>query len=89
MKAKDTVIPVPDHSESIWCPHCGEEFGIESRIEQAHEFQAELSFKAGRESMVREVQRIRAEGRKDVLALLGNNYPDEARAIRHTLRDRN
>lgn len=47
MKASDTVIPTPDHSESIWCPHCGEEFGIEREISTAREEQAEVSFKAG------------------------------------------
>ena len=34
-------LEVKPHSESIWCPHCGEEFGIESEIEYAHEAQAE------------------------------------------------
>jgi len=47
MNAKDTVIKVPDHSESVWCPHCGEEFGIEAAIDFAHAVQAEVSFKAG------------------------------------------
>ena len=47
MEAKDTVIPVPSHSESIWCPHCGDEFGIESKVEYEREAQAEISFKAG------------------------------------------
>ena len=47
MEAKDTVKPVPSHSESIWCPHCGEEFGIESKIADERELQAEISFKTG------------------------------------------
>lgn len=47
MKAKDTVIKVEPHSESIWCPHCGEEFGIEDKIEGEKEAQAEISFNAG------------------------------------------
>ena len=34
-----TVLEVSSHSESISCPHCGEEFGIESGIETAHENQ--------------------------------------------------
>ena len=34
-------LEVKPHSESIWCPHCGEEFGVESKIEQAHENQVE------------------------------------------------
>ena len=55
MDWKETVIDVPSHSETMSCPHCGEEFGIESKIEYAHETQAELSFKAGQQ-----------EGRKDV-----------------------
>ena len=33
------VKEVPDHSESIWCPHCGEEFGVEETIESAFEAQ--------------------------------------------------
>jgi len=40
-QAKPPLLSVPDHSESIWCPHCGEEFGIESNIEYAHEAQRE------------------------------------------------
>ena len=48
-KAKDTVTPTPDHSESVYCPHCGEEFGQESYIATIRELQAEISFKAGKE----------------------------------------
>ena len=47
MEAKDTVKKTDPHSEGICCPHCGEEFGIESRIEIAREAQAEISFRAG------------------------------------------
>ena len=43
MEAKDTVKSVPAHSESIWCPHCGEEFGIESEVEYEREAQAEIT----------------------------------------------
>ena len=39
------VLPVPSHSESIWCPHCGEEFGIESNIEYARQAQLEADIK--------------------------------------------
>lgn len=49
MEAKDTVIETRDHSESVYCPHCGEEFGQESYIAIIREFQAEVSFKAGLE----------------------------------------
>lgn len=52
MKAKDTVVPVEKHSQSIWCPHCGEEFGIESKVEYERELQAEISFKTGYEQGV-------------------------------------
>ena len=47
MTAKDTVTPTPSHSESVWCPHCGEEFGQESYVETIRGLQAEISFKAG------------------------------------------
>ena len=47
MKAEDTVVPVGRHNESVSCPRCGEEFGIESKVEYEREFQAEISFKAG------------------------------------------
>ena len=33
MIEKAPVLPVLPHSESIYCPHCGEEFGIESHVE--------------------------------------------------------
>lgn len=39
MNQQDRLLKVEDHSESIWCPHCGEEFGIESNIQYAHEAQ--------------------------------------------------
>jgi len=41
------VLEVPKHSESIWCPHCGGEFGIETRVEQAYQSQLEAD-KGGR-----------------------------------------
>lgn len=47
MEAKDTVRLVPDHSESVYCSHCGEETGIEDRIQYEREYQAQISFKAG------------------------------------------
>lgn len=47
MEAKDTIIKTEDHSQSIWCPHCGEEFGVESIVKYAREEQAEVSFAAG------------------------------------------
>ena len=47
MEAKDTVMPVGRHNEGISCPLCGEEFGIESKVEYEREMQAEISFKAG------------------------------------------
>lgn len=56
--AKDTVKKVESHSESIWCPHCGEEFGIESVIENDRELQAEISFKAGREEEANELKTL-------------------------------
>lgn len=52
MEAKDTVLPVGRHNESIVCPHCGEEFGIESKVEYERELQSEISFKAGRQEVV-------------------------------------
>lgn len=42
---QDTVIPVLSHSESIWCPHCGKEFGIESKVQYEREAQAEATWK--------------------------------------------
>lgn len=33
---KLTILDVPDYSESIGCPHCGEEFFIETKIEIAY-----------------------------------------------------
>lgn len=47
MEAKDTVVPIGDHSESVCCPHCGWAFGIESKVQYEREVQAEISFKAG------------------------------------------
>lgn len=52
MKAKDTVKIPEKHSESIYCPHCGEEFGIEDKVLYERETQAEISFKAGIETVV-------------------------------------
>ena len=49
MEAKDTVKIPESHSESIWCPHCGEEFGIEDKVLYERETQAEISFKAGKD----------------------------------------
>ncbi len=31
----DWLPKISSHSQSIWCPHCGEEFGIEEEIEAA------------------------------------------------------
>uniref|UniRef100_A0A6H1ZKI9 Uncharacterized protein n=1 Tax=viral metagenome TaxID=1070528 RepID=A0A6H1ZKI9_9ZZZZ len=47
MKAEDTVQKVGVHTESIWCSHCGEEFGIEDKVLSERQTQAEVSFKAG------------------------------------------
>lgn len=55
MEAKDTVMSVGRHNESVYCPHCGEEFGIESKVEYEREMQAEISFKAGKQEGIREV----------------------------------
>ena len=52
MDWKDTVIKTEEHSESIWCPHCSGEFGIETYIETTREEQAEISFKAGVKEVV-------------------------------------
>ena len=72
MEAKDTVKPVPHHSESIWCPHCGEEFGIESQIETERETQADISFKAGIEEVVDWIKEMaNIENFKDAPKLIG------------------
>jgi len=55
MNWKETVKPIPSHSEGIWCPHCGEEFGIESKIEYAREAQAEISFSLGEQQGIEKV----------------------------------
>lgn len=55
MQAKDTVKPTPDHSESVWCPHCGEEFGEESLVEATREEQAEITFPLGKQEGIEEV----------------------------------
>jgi hypothetical protein len=73
MEAKDTVTPTPDHSESIWCPHCGEEFGIESTIEMTKELQAEISFKAGIKEVV------------DWILSISHDEPDEVDGQRFML----
>lgn len=52
MKAKDTVIETKDHSMGIGCPHCGEEFGVETLTECLREEQAEISFRAGVKEVV-------------------------------------
>lgn len=62
MEAKDTVVEVRPHSESIWCPHCGEEFGIEGKVECERETQAEISFKAGIREVVEWIERISKAG---------------------------
>jgi len=51
MEAKDTVKRTTSHSETVVCPHCGEEFGQEGLVETIREEQAEISFKAGEDSM--------------------------------------
>ena len=61
MKAKDTVIIPEGHSESIWCPHCGEEFGIEDKVLIEREVQAGISFKAGIKEVVDWVDEMKAE----------------------------
>ena len=63
MEAKDTV-KVGRHNESVYCSNCGEEFGIESKVEYEREFQAEVSFKAGQ-----------LEERKRILGILKKEYP--------------
>lgn len=47
LEAKDTVINTPKHSETTTCPHCHEDFGIESYVEGVKIQQAEISFSAG------------------------------------------
>ncbi len=66
MEAKDTVIRPTDHSESINCPHCGEEFGIESKVEYEREAQAEISFKAGQEERKKRLDRPDRESIIDI-----------------------
>ena len=38
---KQTQIIIPSHSETEVCPHCGEEFGIESYIEEVRRCEKE------------------------------------------------
>ena len=42
---KPEIVPVPDHSGSIACPHCGEEFGIEDRIECERALQCDDTYR--------------------------------------------
>lgn len=44
MEARDTVPEILPHSCSIACPHCGEEFGMESDIEATKMEQAEATW---------------------------------------------
>ena len=39
------IPPVLHHSESIWCPHCGEEFGIESKVEYERQYGIDYCYK--------------------------------------------
>ena len=55
MEAKDTVLPVGRHNESVYCPSCGYEFGIKSKVEYERELQAEISFKAGIEQGFKQI----------------------------------
>ncbi len=47
---EETVKPAPDHSETETCPHCGEDFGIESRILYEREVQAKQTWGMKQES---------------------------------------
>ena len=47
----DRVGKCPPHSESIYCPHCGEGFGIEDTIDTTRELQDAKSIKADRQAM--------------------------------------
>ena len=60
MKAEDTVKRTTSHSEPEFCPHCGEEFGIEDRIEYEREAQAEATWDAAE-------KKFRQEGRREVV----------------------
>ena len=85
MKAKtwqDTVIRPKSHSESIRCPHCREEFGIEDVILYEREAQAEISFKAGEDkgwAHARQhcedviIPQAKLEGRGEVVEWLDKN----------------
>ena len=60
MNWQETVKRPASHSRSIWCPHCGEEFGVESMVEQEREEQAErtwaIAFEEGRKAKEREMK---------------------------------
>lgn len=73
MNAKDTVKLVPDHSETISCLHCGEEFGIEDKVLMEREFQADITFKAG----IKEVVEFIRKDLPDIHLCLvnGSKYP--------------
>jgi len=49
MNWEETVIPTHNHSCSVSCPHCEDEFGIEGEIVMAHEIQAKVSFEKGQQ----------------------------------------
>jgi len=42
---KPKIPPVLHHKESIWCPHCGEEFGIESKVEYERQYGIDYCYK--------------------------------------------
>ncbi len=43
------ILPVREHSETSYCPHCGEEFGLESYAENQRYLQLEADKQAVRD----------------------------------------
>ena len=72
MKWEDTVRKVAPHSYSIVCPHCGEEFGIESIVENERKIQAEATWHA-RDA---EIEQARQESRKEVVEFIKEHFSE-------------
>jgi hypothetical protein len=68
-----TVKKPESHSESIGCPHCGEEFGIEDKVEYEREVQAlstcPIAKEAGRQEAFKEVGEWLEKSYKDSMDL--------------------
>lgn len=72
---KPPVETVKDHSETVVCPHCSEEFGIESKVQYERELQRDRDA----DYYERLLQRACYEAAHKVLTAVMQEYPEVAR----------